>query len=387
MSGDDPAAVRILAVDDEVRGMELLQRALRRIGTVDGATSGQQAWEMFQETDYQLVLSDQRMPGMKGVELLTRIAEASPYCGRMLVTGYADLDSTIDAINSGRVHAYVAKPCDPRDLRARVQGVLDRVLLAGENARLLSLLQDRNAELERALQELREAQARVVCAEQLAAVGRTVSMIVHDLRGPVAVLRSSGGVLAGQAAELPPEEIQDLAREILEEAEELERMCAHLRETGPSGDRGDRQPGNAGDVASAAASVVAEAAAHQAVRVELDLRDDDAELDLDRAALRRALVNLLYNSIEAMPDGGELRVETRVEDGCVRVSVLDSGPGVPEAIRQRLFEPFFTQGKPKGTGLGLAVVAQVAEQHGGRVEVGKAEGGGAAFHLLLPLGR
>ncbi len=384
MSARDAEEIRILAVDDEVRGVELLQRALRRIGRVDAATSGQQAWEMFQATAYQLVLSDQRMPGMKGVELLARVADSEPHCGRMLVTGYADLESTIEAINSGRVHAYVAKPCDPRDLRARVRGVLERVLLARENQRLLGLLQRRNADLSRTLRELREAQSRMVCAEQLAAVGRTVSMIVHDLRGPVAVLRSSGGMLARQAAELPPEEIQELAGEILDEAEGLERMCAHLRETGPSGDRGDRQPGNVGDVAMAAAGVVAEAAALQGVRVELDLRDAEDEIPLDRAALRRALVNLMYNAIEAMPDGGELRIETRRDGEAVRVAVLDTGPGVPEELRERLFEPFVTAGKPKGTGLGLAVVQQVAEDHGGRVELAKAEGGGAAFHVLLP---
>ena len=227
MSASAEEGIRILAVDDEVRGMELLQRALRRIGRVDGATSGQQAWDVFQTTTYQLVLSDQRMPGMEGVELLTRVAERQPHCGRMLVTGYADLESTIDAINSGRVHAYVPKPCDPRDLRARVRTVLDRVLLARENERLLGLLQERNADLERALRELREAQARIVRGEQLAAVGRTVSMIVHDIRGPVAVLRSSGGMLARQAADLPAEEIQELAREILDGGSGGSR--AHLR--------------------------------------------------------------------------------------------------------------------------------------------------------------
>ncbi len=83
-------------------------------------------------------------------------------------------------------------------------------------------------------------------------------------------------------------------------------------------------------------------------------------------------------------ESGELVVETRCESESVHVTVRDNGPGLPEDAMERLFEPFFTRGKAKGTGLGLAVVQQVVHDHGGRVEAGKAEGGGAAFHLVLP---
>ncbi len=384
MSAEDVSETRILAVDDEQRGVELLAQALRRLGQVDGAMSADEAWEMFQRERYDLVVSDQRMPGMSGVELLSRVAEVRPGCGRMLVTGYADLESTIDAINAGRVHAYVSKPCDPRDLRESVRGVLDRVRLGEENSQLLGELTEKNVRLEQALAELEAAQARIVRSEQLAAVGKTVSMIVHDLRGPIAVLQANGKLLADEAAELPADERKEVAREVLDEALSLERMCALLRETGPSGGRGHRETCVVGDVAHAAATVVAEAASLQGVVIDLEVGDEDVEIELDRAALRRALVNLMYNAIDAMADGGELRITTGCDDGCVSICVADTGPGVSPEIADRLFEPFETLGKAKGTGLGLAIVREVAEDHGGSVDVAKAEGGGAAFTMTLP---
>ena len=125
MSASAEEGIRILAVDDEVRGMELLQLTLRRFGSVDGATSGQQAWDMFQTTKYQLVLSDQRMPGMQGVELLTRVAESQPHCGRMLVTGYADLDDP--AIEwERRVSDAVVQDDDVQEYVRRLEEESDR---------------------------------------------------------------------------------------------------------------------------------------------------------------------------------------------------------------------------------------------------------------------
>ena len=106
-------------------------------------------------------------------------------------------------------------------------------------------------------------------------------------------------------------------------------------------------------------------------------------LDVDR--LQRALRNLVQNACEAMPEGGRLHVESRREGDFATIRVVDNGPGIPEDIADRLFEPFVTAGKPNGSGLGLAVVRKVLDDHGGSVAATKPEGGGAAFELRLPL--
>lgn len=124
---DRPA--RILAVDDERRAVELVQRVLRKMAEVETAMSGSEAWRLFEAGDFDLVISDQRMPGMTGVELLSQIAEASPETGRILLTGYADAADTLDAINRAHVHAYLSKPCPPTQLSLTVRSVLERVAL------------------------------------------------------------------------------------------------------------------------------------------------------------------------------------------------------------------------------------------------------------------
>jgi signal transduction histidine kinase len=379
-----PQQPRILVVDDEPRSLELLVRTLRRVGRIDTATTGDAAWASAQAEPLDLVISDQRMPGMKGVELLARIAERDPHAGRVLLTGYADINATIEAINAGRVHAYVNKPWSPDQMLLTAQSLLERVRLARENERLVKELLGKNASLEIALAELRAAQCRIVDGERLAAIGRLAAMIVHDLRGPLTVVRHAAHELSRDGG-LPPEEQREVAAGALEEAERMTQMCNELLEGVRAGeDRGAREPEPLDAWVESVMTSVAEEVARQGIVLETRL-GAPVEIPLDADRMRRALLNLVSNAVEAMPDGGRLLVETASdgERACIRVA--DSGCGVPDEIRDRLFEPFVTTGKRHGTGLGLAIVKKVVGDHGGDVEVSKGIAGGAVFELRLPL--
>jgi len=153
---------RLLAVDDEQRGIELVARVLRKIGTVDLAMSGEEGWQLFQVAPYDVVISDQRMPGMSGVELLTLVADRAPHTGRILLTGYTDFAATVDAINKGRIHAYLNKPCPPDQLRMMTSSVAEQVRLQKLNESLIQELSGRNDELEEVLASLRLEQKSMV---------------------------------------------------------------------------------------------------------------------------------------------------------------------------------------------------------------------------------
>jgi len=124
---------------------------------------------------------------------------------------------------------------------------------------------------------------------------------------------------------------------------------------------------------------------------QLDAQDIWAKVDCpadlkataDPDMLKRALLNLILNALDALPTGGDLTVTACQTGAGLEIEIADSGPGVPTAILDRLFEPFFTT-KGSGTGLGLAIVERIAAAHGGRAKVSNCADGGAAFTLIIP---
>ncbi len=383
---EDSPRPRIVVVDDEPRSVELMVRTLRRLGDVESFTRADEAWVSVQISPPDIVISDQRMPGMKGVDLLAHVASLGLPIARVLITGYADIHATVDAINAGRIHAYVNKPWSPDQLVQIATALLDRVRLERENDRLLATLVTKNVELENALGSVQEAQSRLLTAERLAAVGQMVAMIVHDIRGPLTVVRSATEEIVSEAGSLPADEIRALASGALDESERIMRMCSELLDaTRATQDRSERVPCEIDEWVEDVLATLAETAARQGIVIETRL-DAGTRLGVDVERLRRALLNVIYNAFEAMPEGGVVRVETQREGGSVSLRIADSGPGIPESIREQLFEPFVTAGKVGGTGLGLAVVRKIVEDHGGSVSVEKAEGGGSLFELRLPIG-
>ena len=202
------AQPRILLVDDEPRAVELLTRSLRKQGRLEAAHSGDEAWQLFQGGEFCLVIADQRMPGMTGVDLLGRIAERDDTVGRILLTGYTDLEATVEAINRGRVHAFLHKPCSPPDLTATVKGVLDRVQLARRKASI---------------------------AAAVAVLGRDVVAPLVSLTEIANALQESGEPRAS-----------DAGKRVAAETALIRQVCGALAEaTLPSGPEGNpRSPGD-----------------------------------------------------------------------------------------------------------------------------------------------
>jgi len=363
MAMGTPQAHSILVADDEPRALELVVRTLRKLGRVVTAPSGDAARELFAGDRFDLVISDQRMPGISGVDLLGFVAERDESCGRILLTGYADLEATVEAINRGRVHAYLHKPCTADELRATAQGTLSRVSLARENARLLGVVAEQGEQIRDAspsgFASLRGTGAGA--DETLAGVGRLLASIARDLSAPLEALR-----LGGDAAE------------------PVERICAELLDAARASDGVPALVATPidGVVAEAVADLI-ESASRDAVKVELELRAR-AAIPLDATRMRVAIRHLVRNAIAAMPEGGLLRVATRAAGGSVEITVVDDGQGIPVAIEARAFEPFVAAGPAGGPGLGLAIVRKVITQHGGAIAVAKAEGGGTAFQVTLP---
>lgn len=376
---------QILIVDDEKRALELLRRTLRKTGDVDYAASGEEAIEKLDGKFYDLVISDQNMPGLKGVDVLSVAAERSETCGRILLTGYSDLEATVAAINRGRVHAYLHKPCSPDDLLMVVGNVLKRVSLSQENLRLLSVVTEQNEKLKEMLVELEQAQAAVLSSERLAAIGEMIAMVVHDLRTPISVVQAAGAEVIAEAEQNKLEDVITLGRDVVAEADRMRRLCEDLLSVTHATD---------GDISLSSAPI--DAAVEKCLRclrpeslprniaIETDLRAP-CEVELDPDRFRRLLENLIYNALEAVSEGGTVWVATRLDQGCAVLTVSDDGPGVPPELQDVVFEPFKTGGRPGATGLGLAIARKVAEDHRGSIALLSSDTGGAKFEVRLPV--
>ena len=228
------------------------------------------------------------------------------------------------------------------------------------------------------------ARARLVQSEKLAALGQLATAIAHEVRNPLAVIRSSAQGLS-EAAAPDDREAHRACEFITAEIDRLSNVISSLLAFARPPQLAPRAVA-ARALFDRALLLAADDLAETGVRVE---RRDGGELPavhVDPDLVCQVLLGLLSNATAALGPGGEIALEARAADDAVELAVADSGPGVAPELRQRVFEPFFTT-RPRGTGLGLAVARQIVEAHGGRIEVGERAGGGARFVIRLPAAR
>jgi signal transduction histidine kinase len=225
------------------------------------------------------------------------------------------------------------------------------------------------------------ARSRAAQSEKLATLGQLAAAIAHEVRNPLAVVRSAA---QGIGETLPAADAggQRAARFIVEEVDRLGSVVTSLLAFARPLQL-DTRPTALGDVVARAVTLAGATLAAKRIQLE---RDASAELPVVRAdgdLVCQVLVGLLANAADATPAGGRVVVRAHANGGAVELAVADSGHGVAPELRGRVFEPFFTT-RANGTGLGLAVARQIVEAHGGRIDVADAPGGGACFTVRLP---
>jgi signal transduction histidine kinase len=231
------------------------------------------------------------------------------------------------------------------------------------------------------IEAINAARARLAQHEKLAALGQLAASIAHEVRNPLAVIRSAA---QGIAEGLPPadDEAQRACSFITTEIDRLSSVITSLLTLARPPQLAPRAV-PVTDLLDRAVLLAREELDAKQVRVHRAQPADLPAVRADPDLLCQVLLGFLANAAEAVPPGGEVTVEARAADGTVELAVGDTGPGVPRELRERIFEPFFTT-RTDGVGLGLAVARQIVELHGGRIEVGERAGGGARFAVRLP---
>ena len=231
-------------------------------------------------------------------------------------------------------------------------------------------------------------QEELITTERMAALGTMAGMLAHDFRGPMTVIRGYAETLL--EAGLSTEEVRLRADLIVQSVDRLERMTAETLDFARGGGTLARRNVFLPTLLQELAAGVAQELPGLEVVRDFDLpASTSAALDVDK--LRRAIGNIAANARDAMGGRGRFHLGARiaVSEGAARLvlTLADEGPGVAEEVRDRLFQPFATFGKKKGTGLGLAVARRFIEDHGGTIELlpSAPPQGGARFRIALPL--
>ncbi len=373
--------LQILVVDDEPLIRRMVATALERAGhRVTEAADGREAWDRFQEQPFQMVVTDIRMPGLNGLELLDRVRSANPATEVVMITGFGDVDVVIQALRSGAAN-FVEKPFTAEEFVEQIGPTLCRCSLRAETSRLE--------------EELKTERKRREQGHRLATLGRLLAGLAHEVHKPLTFVKGNIELLqrlskSSRTPGHPPEvgDMEGLLDDLSYGVRRIEELMDTMQRLGT-----DRTAIRAPvSLRSLLENAVRLAAARKPSRASLhtDLPAETVLVKVNAVEMESCFVNLLVNAYEAVePDGGKVEIlvslypyETGGIAGFAEVSVRDDGPGIPVELAEEVFSPFFTR-KDEHTGLGLTIAYESAKRNDAQVLIENS--GNRGGHVLVRL--
>ena len=380
----------LLIVDDEVDVLESLRHQFHRRYRVLTAASGGQAIALLNESPVQLILSDQRMPGMQGDAFLSQARKLQPDAIRMLFTGYADIQAVINAVNEGHIFRYILKPWDTVELEGIIRQAADQYDLLAERKRLIAELQAANAQLLHANEELARAGQLKTAFIEVAS---------HEFNTPITLVLGLTELLKLANPNRSDDE-REILRQITVSGRQLSRLVTNMLILLRAEDFRRTLQRSPVELAALIRSVVDQVNPFihsRQLHLQLSLADDLGTFELDTDKISAVFVNLLTNAIKFTPDHGHIELSAWPSgDDEASICVTDRGVGLEPQALKHLFQPFFTQFDPsrhssgdfgfnkRGLGLGLSIAKQFVEMHGGQISADSVPEGGTRITVRLP---
>jgi len=383
--------LNVLFVDDEQNVLHALQRVLRRepyhVVTSDSPIK---VLETIKNGEFQMIVSDQRMPEMNGIEFLQKAMELAPEAIRIMLTGYSDLKTAEDAINQVEIYRFLCKPWNDEDLRATILQGLAKWQLKRANQTMLKIIEEQNLKLqefnrdlekkvEQRTRQLKEAGALLMQSEKMSTVGLLAGGIAHEINNPL------GGILA--VTQLLEMELSENAPALqdLKTIEQAVFQCKNIIQNLLGFSRNDRhrEPTRLSEVVEKSLGLVGFIFRESRIKVVESYDPDMPMVTGNPNQLQQVIINILTNAQQAMNKQGTVFIRGyKGLDGGAVLEIEDQGEGIAEKIREKIFDPFFTtKEKDKGTGLGLFVTYGIMRDHRGKIEVLSEPGKGACMRL------
>lgn len=382
---------KILIVDDEPANVRLLERILELYGVAEirSTTDSRKTLSLVFEFEPDLVLLDLNMPYLDGFTVMAQIKEAIPaesYLPIVVLTADVTAETKRRALSAG-AHDFLTKPLDSSEVVLRIKNLLDNRFL---NIEMQNRVRDRTAQLEQTLDQLSSTQQQIVKQERLRALGMMAGGIAHDFNNALTMMLGYGELLLPWLQQHATSRELAYLNHIIGAAQDAAHVVSRLREFYRPAEGDEIRL--AVDLSELAQSVVSLTAPKwkgksRADGVQINVVTELMEVPTvagNAAELREVMTNLVFNAVDAMPDGGTITVRTACDANGVVLSVSDTGIGMTEAELARCLEPFFTTKGERGTGLGLAVVYGIIQRHDGTIDISSKKGIGTTFSIHLP---
>lgn len=385
-------------LDDDVSNTALLSNFLNRVGlkNTESINDPEGVFEKIALFQPDLILLDLAMPKLDGFQILELLRKEPDHHASIpviVITGDATAANKRRALAAG-VTDLLTKPLDPSETYMRIRNVLERRFLEMEIQKQNRLLDrrvvERTQQLQHALDDLQRAQRRMVQQERLSAFAEMAGGVVHDFSNALmAVIGYSDLLVAGEGEALDDRATAlDYLRIINTAGRDAAEVVSRLRDYYRPRNNADLfQRVDLNEVVQQAIAMTQPkwkpAGRNSQIIVETEL-SAGAAVQGNCSELREMLSNLLFNAVDAMADGGLIKLSTSRLDGNVLVEVRDSGCGMTPEVRERCLDPFFTTKGDKGTGLGLPMVFGIVQRHQGRIDIETAPRVGTTFRITFP---
>ncbi len=398
------AKAKILYIDDEKINLGNFAASFKDEFEVITAVSGNEGLEIFRANhDIAVIVADQRMPGMSGVEMLTGIYKMDPDPIRIILTGYINPQDIILAVNQGHIHQYINKPWNIDQVRSILCQAVDKYQLTRENKRLLKVLAEKNEALQTANKQLladielqarlerqnREAEIKMMSQAKMASLGQIATGIAHEINQPLTfikiALESTARDVENQSLNIP-----ELLEDINESQKQIRRITLiidHLRTFGRnSSDEQDLV--NMPEALDSALILFKQKIKAGGVELRITGADNLPLVYANISKLEQVFTNLIQNSMDALEDvdKGRIEVDFQSQGRQLVTRFIDNGQGMGPEVREKVFEPFFsTKETGRGTGLGLSIIYGIVSELNGTIDCESAPGQGCTFTITLPI--
>ena len=392
----------ILCVDDEHNVLLTLRNQLIRHFpdcTVELAESGAEALEVVEDifasgVELPLVIVDQIMPSMRGDELLIELHARHPEILKVMLTGHASVENLGNVVNHGSLYRFISKPWDEMDLKLTVAGALRSYQQDQQLVKQQLDLEQTNLELMGANANLERANTGLMQLAKLK--DEFLATISHELRTPLNAILGMAECLQDQVfGEVNPSQEEAISA-IESSGRHLLKLINDILDVSKltSGKmKLDIKPVAIADLCKSSLDNVQQQAMNKQIQITTNISPNIGIIEADEERMRQVLINLLNNAVKFTPMGGKVSLDVEMEEQnfkyWINFSVTDTGISISSTDQEKLFQPFVQidsglNRQYEGLGLGLTIVKQIVELHGGNVDLIKPMSQGSRFRVRLP---